>query len=167
MASIIPGRLLSHPAMATSPSNASARTISSTESAITSLLTRDAFMPSCPMAIASLTAMVVNSMGVPPAARTPSFTYRASALRWRLQGVTSFHDEATPIKGLRRSSSVSPVARSIARWGARSGPSVTATERGLRSTVVLIICPCPPSQEIDTLAFSAPCTQTFPLSRGP
>src|SRR5579884_1910011 len=142
IASIMPGRPLSHPAIATRPSNASARTISSTESAMTSRLTSDAFIPSCPIAIASLTAIVVNSIGVPPAARTPSFTWRASTFRWRLQGVTSFHEEATPMSGFRRSSSVSPVARSIARWGARAGPSVTAAERRVRSAVVLAMQRC-------------------------
>ncbi len=42
----MPGRDLSQPAIATSASNRSACTISSTESAITSRLTRDAFIPS-------------------------------------------------------------------------------------------------------------------------
>ncbi len=37
-----------------------------------------------------------------------------------LQGVTSFHDEATPTWGLSQSSSVIPMARSMARAGARS-----------------------------------------------
>jgi hypothetical protein len=37
-----------------------------------------------------------------------------------LHGVTSFHDEATPICGLVKSASVIPTARSMARAGARS-----------------------------------------------
>ncbi len=37
-------------------------------------------MPSVPMLTPSLTAIVLNSMGVPPAARTPSLT---SSARWR------------------------------------------------------------------------------------
>ena len=44
---------------------------SSIESAITSLLISEAFIPSCPIPIASLTAMVLNSSGVPPASRDP------------------------------------------------------------------------------------------------
>ena len=145
IASIIPGRLLSQPAMATSASKASATTMSSTESAMISRLTRDAFIPSWPMAIASLTAIVVNWIGVPFPARTPCLTSLASTSRWRLQGVTSFHEDATPTSGLRRSSSPSPVARSIARWGARSGPSVTCRERVLGSAIVLTMMRDPPA----------------------
>jgi len=51
-----------------------------------------------------------------------------------LQGVTSFHDEHTPICGLSQSSSVMPIARSIALAGARSNPSVTSRLRCLMST---------------------------------
>ena len=40
--------------------------------------------------------------------------------------MTSFHDDATPIWGLSQSSSVIPTARSMARAGARVGPSVTS-----------------------------------------
>ena len=52
-----------------------------------------------------------------------------------LQGVTSFHDEHTPTCALPQSSSVMPMARSIARAGARSAPSVTSRLRILTSTV--------------------------------
>ena len=34
-------------------------------------------MPSVPMAIPSVTLIVLNSIGVPPAARIPSFTFSA------------------------------------------------------------------------------------------
>ncbi len=60
------GSLLSHPAIPTSPSNRSACITSSTESAMTSRLINDAFMPSCPMAIPSETEIVVNSIGTAP-----------------------------------------------------------------------------------------------------
>ena len=56
------------------PSNMCPRPTSSIESAIRSRLTSDAFMPSVPMVTPSLMAMVLNSMGVPPAARMPAFT---------------------------------------------------------------------------------------------
>ena len=46
-----------------------------------------------------------------------------------LHGVTSFHDETTPTCGLSQSSSVMPMARSIARAGALVGPSVTSKLR--------------------------------------
>ena len=45
--------------------------VSSTESAITSRDGSEAFMPSWPMAMPSVTVMVQNSRGVPPPAATP------------------------------------------------------------------------------------------------
>ena len=95
----MPGSDLSQPAMATSASNRSACTISSTESAMTSRLTRDAFMPSWPIAMPSETAIVPNSIGTAPACLTPPLAAAASPLRCRLHGVTSFHDEATATCG--------------------------------------------------------------------
>ena len=118
----------------TRPSNRSACITVSTESAMTSRLTSEARMPSWPMEMPSETAMVTNSKGKPPAPRTPSLARLARRSRGRLQGVTSFHDEATPIWGLSQSSSVMPMARSMARAGARVGPSVTSWLRGLIPT---------------------------------
>ena len=54
---------------------------SSIESAMTSRLTRLAFMPSVPIDTPSETAIVLNSIGVPPPARMPSFTNSARR-RW-------------------------------------------------------------------------------------
>ena len=51
----------------------------------------------------------------------------------RLQGVISFHEEATPICGLTQSPSSMPTARSMPRAAAFSSPSVTSRERGLIS----------------------------------
>ena len=82
------------------------------------------------MEMPSDTAMVLNSMGKPPASETPSLQRLASASSGMLQGVTSFHDEATPTWALEKSSSVMPMARSMARAGARFGPSVTSWLRG-------------------------------------
>ena len=48
---------------------------------MTSRLMSDAFMPSVPIDTPSLTETVLNSIGVPPAARMPSLTYSASR-RW-------------------------------------------------------------------------------------
>jgi len=45
-----------------------------------------------------------------------------------LQGVTIDHVEATPTTGFLKSASVKPTARSMARLGARSGPSTTMAE---------------------------------------
>ena len=48
---------------------------------MTSRLMSDAFMPSVPIETPSLTAIVLNSIGVPPAARMPAFTCSARR-RW-------------------------------------------------------------------------------------
>ena len=98
----------------------------STESAMISRLTSEPRMPSWPIEIPSLTAMVTNSIGNPPAARTPALERLASRSSGMLQGVTSFQLDATPTWARSQSSSVMPTARSMARAGARSMPSVTS-----------------------------------------
>ena len=75
-----------------------------------SRLTSEDFMPAWPMAMPSVTVMVVNSRGVPPAALTPflaACAWRASAM---LQGAASFQVVATPMKGWAISCSVMPIA---------------------------------------------------------
>ena len=111
----------------------------SIESAMTSLLTRDAFMPSVPMEMPSLMVMVPNMKGTLSAALSPSLTFCAWRSRWTLQGVTSEARLAMATKGLSMSASSSPVARSIARAPARSGPSVTARLFFLRSTATSVV----------------------------
>ena len=86
----MPGRLLSQPARPTKPSKRSACITVSTESAMTSRDTSEARMPSWPIEMPSDTAMVVNSIGKPPAARTPSLARLASRASGMLHGVTSF-----------------------------------------------------------------------------
>jgi hypothetical protein len=81
-------------------------TNSSIESAMISRETREAFMPSVPIEMPSETAMVLNSIGVPPASRTPSLTFSARARRCMLHGVTSVHVLAMPMSGFSRSESV-------------------------------------------------------------
>jgi hypothetical protein len=110
MAMTMPGIVLSQPVRVTSPSSKCPRTTSSTESAIQSRLMSEAFMPSVPMAIPSVTEIVLNSMGVPPPSRMPSFTFWASFWWFQLQGVISIQQWATPISGRLRSSSVNPMA---------------------------------------------------------
>ena len=73
--------------------------VSSTESAIISRETSDDFMPAWPMAMPSVTVMVVNSRGVPPAARTPCLTICAWRESVMLQGAASFQVVATPTSG--------------------------------------------------------------------
>ena len=122
----MPGSDLSHPAKVSRASKRSACMTVSIESAMTSRDTSEARMPSWPMEIPSDTAIVTNSIGKPPASRTPSLERLASRSSGMLHGVTSFHDDATPTWGLDQSSSVMPMARSMARAGARVGPSVTS-----------------------------------------
>ena len=119
----MPGMVLSQPDNATTPSNRCPRATSSIESAITSRLINEAFIPSVPIEIPSDTAMVLYSMGVPPAALMPAFTRSDNRRRWKLQGMTSIQVLATPMIGRDKSSSVNPTAFNIARAGARSGPT--------------------------------------------
>src|SRR5215213_3940354 len=76
------------------------RATSSIESATTSRLTSDVFIPDVPIVIPSEMAMVLNSIGVPPAARTPSLTFAASTRRPKLQGIVSVQVEAMPMLGV-------------------------------------------------------------------
>src|SRR6266540_4020170 len=63
------GIVLSHPTRITRPSKPLPRATSSIESAITSRLTSEAFIPSVPIVMPSEIDTVLNSMGVPPAAQ--------------------------------------------------------------------------------------------------
>ena len=77
---------------------------------MTSRETREDFIPSCPMAIPSVTVMVQNSRGVPFAAFTPALAACACRCRAMLQGAASFHVLTTPTKGWLISASVMPMA---------------------------------------------------------
>ena len=77
------------------------------------------------MEIPSDTEIVPNCIGKPPASITPFLDALAKRSSERLQGVTSFQEDAIPICGFSQSASVMPTARSIPRAGARSKPSVT------------------------------------------
>ena len=94
-------------------------------------------MPSWPIEMPSETEIVLNFIGKPPASNTPSLAASDNRSSDRLHGVISFHDDATPICGLAKSSSPMPTARSIPRAAAFSRPSVTSRLRGLRSGVSL------------------------------
>ena len=132
---IAPGVVLSQPTRQTRPSKRWPRATSSIESATTSRLISDAFMPSVPIVTPSDTEIVLNSIGVPPAARMPSLTNSASRRWLKLQGIVSIQVVATPTIGFARSSSVKPTALSMARAAARSGPSVSAAEWRLAGSV--------------------------------
>ena len=76
------GIVLSQPTSTTRPSKPLPRATSSIESAMTSRLTSEARIPSVPIVIPSEIETVLNSIGVPPALRTPSFTSTARSRRW-------------------------------------------------------------------------------------
>ncbi len=84
--------------------------VSSTVSAMASRLASEDFIPSWPIAMPSVTVMVVNSRGVPSAAFTPSFTAWAWRFSAMLQGAASFQQVATPISGWWISASERPMA---------------------------------------------------------
>ena len=119
----IAGMVLSQPAITTRASNMWPRATSSTESAMTSRLTSEVFMPSVPVVMPSLMATVLTSSGVPPAARMPSITLAASSRWFQLQGMVPIQQWATPTCGRFRSSSLKPMAFIMPRATARSGPS--------------------------------------------
>jgi hypothetical protein len=83
--------------------------VSSIESAITSRLTSEVFIPAVPIVIPSEIAIVLNSIGVPPAARTPALTCSARPRRWKLHGIASVQVLATPTVGRERAASSKPI----------------------------------------------------------
>ena len=92
----MPGNDLSHPAIVTIPSNLSACITNSTESAITSLETNEALIPSWPIEIPSETAIVENINPAESAPFTPSFAKFDNSGPVKLHGVTSFPAETIP-----------------------------------------------------------------------
>ena len=120
---VMAGMVLSQPEMVTMPSNMWLRATSSTESATTSRLMSEPFMPSVPIVMPSVIEMVLTSIGVPPAARMPCITFSASFRWFQLQGMVPIQEWATPICGRERSASLKPTAFIMARAAARSGPS--------------------------------------------
>jgi len=88
----IAGNDLSHPASVTRPSKRRV-TITSIESAMTSRLTHEARMPSCPMATTSDIAMV-RTQAAPPATRMAFFAGGGQIPQRHVDGVTSFHELA-------------------------------------------------------------------------
>ena len=84
-----PGTFLSQLGTITRPSNPCAMAMHSVLSQIRSLVTREYFMPICPMAMPSQTAMAGNTKGVPPAIATPSFTASTILSRFICPGTIS------------------------------------------------------------------------------
>ncbi len=128
----MPGTILSQLGMQISASNWCAPTMVSTLSAMISRLGRLYFMPKWPMAMPSSTPMVLNRNGTPPASRTASLTIWPNLSRCTWPGMMSTYEFAMAMKGLSKSSSFTPVARSRLRCGARSIPFLIASERMAR-----------------------------------
>ena len=129
MAIIAPGMFLSQPPTASSASSDCPRHTVSMLSAMTSRDTRLHFIPSVPMLMPSLTVMVPNICGMPPAARIAASAASERSPSPALQGVMVLCPLATPTIGFAKSSSSKPTARSMARLGARWSPWVTTCER--------------------------------------
>src|SRR3954467_15822080 len=85
-------------------------------------------MPPWFIDIESATEIEAKSKATPPASRTAATASRANSPRTPLNGGTRPSVEATPTKGLPRSSSRRPSARRKARCGARSSPSTVMRE---------------------------------------
>ncbi len=85
-------------------------------------------MPPWPIAMPSSTAIVLNSRGIAPAARTASAMTRPTSARWTWPGTNSVKLLATAIIGLPKSSDATPVARSSARAPAMFRPCVTVRD---------------------------------------
>ena len=129
-------------------------------------------MPSVPMAMPSVTAIVLNSIGVPPAARMPSFTFsgelavvrvagrdaRSSSGRRRPAGGEVLVGEADrPKYGGRRRGRDRPGGRGSC-GGDRTAWRRLLTKRGSRSA------PAPPGPLRAANEYGGPCRG--PLTRG-
>ena len=80
------------------------------------------------MEMPSEIVMVLNSTPLPPAASTPLTDSLASLSMCMLHGVTMLHVEAIPTMDFLKSSFENPTGWSMARLGARSGPSSMGEE---------------------------------------
>ena len=106
----MPGTTLSQFGIRTRPSKPLAVATASMESAISSRLASENFMPVWPMAMPSQTPMAGNSIGVPPAAATPSFAASVISRRCMCPGMTSLNELQMPINGFSSSSGPKPRA---------------------------------------------------------
>ncbi len=109
----------------------------SVESAISSLVTSEYFMPTWPMAIPSQTAIAGNMTGMPPASATPSLTACAILSRFMWPGIISLYEQTIPIIGFFISSFVKPSALKRLLCGACWTPSFTLS---LNISVTSIDC---------------------------
>ena len=125
----MPGVILSQLEMQTIASAQCALTMYSTLSAMSSREGRLYSMPSWPMAMPSSTAMVLNSLAMPPAASISRATIWPRSLRWTWPGTNWVKLLATAMIGLPKSPSFMPVARHRPRAPAMLRPWVVVRER--------------------------------------
>jgi hypothetical protein len=121
----MPGTILSQLGMQTRPSKPWARTMDSTESAMSSRLGSEYFIPAWPMAMPSQMPMVLNSNPTPPVFWISALTRRPNFCKCTWPGMISTKELQMPMNGLEKSSSLTPQARRRLRCGARSNPSLT------------------------------------------
>jgi hypothetical protein len=125
----MPGVILSQLEMHTSASAQCALTMYSTASAISSRDGRLYSMPSCPIAMPSSTAIVLNSFATPPACSISRATIWPRSFRCTCPGTNCVNELATATMGLSKSPSFMPVARQRLRAPAMLRPCVVVRER--------------------------------------
>ena len=125
----MPGVTLSQFDMHTMASALWAFTIYSTESAIRSREGREYNMPSCPMAMPSSMAMVLNSAAKHPSFSISRFTVCPISCRWVCPGTNCVNELTMAIIGRPICSSAMPLARHSARAPAMRLPDVLAALR--------------------------------------
>ncbi len=125
----MPGVILSQLLMQTSASALCAFTIYSMESAIMSREGSEYNMPSCPMAMPSSTAMVLNSAAKHPSFSTSFFTSWPMSCRCTWPGTNCVNELAMAMMGLPICSRVIPLACHNARAPAMSRPCVLVALR--------------------------------------
>ena len=135
----IPGVILSQLLMQTSASALWAFTMYSTESAIRSRDGREYNMPSCPMAMPSSTAMVLNSAAKQPSFSTSCFTSCPIWCRCTCPGTNWVKELAIAMIGLPICSRVIPFACQSARAPAMRRPWVLVALRKFLLSLSLLI----------------------------
>ncbi len=125
----MPGVILSQLLMHTNASAQCALTMYSTASAMSSREGSEYSMPSCPIAMPSSTAIVLNSLATPPTASISRATSWPMSFRCTWPGTNWVKELAMAMMGLWKSSSRMPVARHSARAPAMLRPWVEVLER--------------------------------------
>ncbi len=125
----MPGVILSQLLMQTIASAQWALTMYSTLSAMISREGSEYSMPSWPIAMPSSTAMVLNSLAIPPAASTSRATSWPRSFRWTWPGTNWVKLLTMAMIGLPKSLSLTPVARHRPRAPAMLRPWVVVRER--------------------------------------